>query len=340
MIPLRKAAALAVVVAVGLALPAVTTTMAETQTTTQFDTRDWDAKIRYDINDAGNVTDYTATNYDKKILCDGDWVVATSSTKDPVNSDAWVRFGIDSTLGEVGYERQANGELVYRVIACDGTFQVEIITASGGSPGHQFWKQVDGVVGTKTSTRHDHHDDAEKLENHDPDHGPIGEAHPWEESVGGGDDNLGDGHRFMDHYYTESWGNHDEDWDPPQVGFYYRIETAKDEAFGDSGDIPFSGQVKGKVTNHDGKRVITIWSNVWLGGVEWESFDEEVIKPDNGWDSVKCQEYGADDTLAESCDDWVEHVQAFGWPGEKDRGDSSKTAPIGYWGSELGQFHS
>lgn len=290
---------------------------------TSFDLHGWDATIRYDLTEDGNVTDYSTHDYDQYIDCDASWEVTTNSTSDPVNSSHWIRYGLDYTLGEIGYEHQFNGTLEYRVYSCSGSFQITGLSNSGGLEGHAGWDVRTGIIGSSPvgGEIHDHHDTTtydSPQHNHEQD----GATHPWETAPYVG---------FNPNEYATWVSAHDRDHDPDQIGFELDVEVATDDAFPDY--IPFSGQARSVVINHDDNRVVMVRTHVYLGGRS--VITDGHTDDDQDWDAIRCVEFGGSDSNPEDCT-WKETARNRGWPGGA-LGDQN--LGVGAWGSGIQQTH-
>lgn len=318
---------LVVLVAVGLVLPAAVVNAVVT-----FDTKSWDVTFKYPLDADGNATDFIQEGtYDRTIDCtDDDWLLDTNTTTPTLDEAEHIRWGLNYTNGEIGYEDQIDGEIRLQVLVCDGDFTTpDIVDVDGG--GHEDWDVVEACVldepGVKVLSDYDFNVE------HPPDKQPPEDPHPAELTPNLNDfptpgDPLGLGRDEMD---TKPLLR-DTDVEPV-VDVCYQLEFATDTAFlnalpDDKPDnIPFTGTLRASVTNHDGNDVCNtgVQEAEYLGGAPW-SLPADLLDCNPFWGQVRCDDNGGNKCI------WREDVTITSF---REPFFGISTGPAGWVGSQL-----
>lgn len=244
--------------------------------------------------------------------CQADWVEDTNTTAAAQNNSQWIRYGLDLVAGEIGYDHQINGTNRYKVLDCDGLFNlVDPVTQGQGN--HAYWFNTGDCLGAGAVAVEVPYDNVTALHS---------EPHPWDEAPDLSDGNLG-----IDDYTTVPLMR-DDDTDPPVSGVCYEVEAASLDAFQNAGDVPYSGFAYGVLVNHQEEYVFQIQSSAYVGGVKIPDSGENIDMP-NTWEEVRCADANGNPDTTCRWDEIAVQARAF-FPG---------TIPVGWYGSEVHETH-
>lgn len=95
-----------------------------------FDLGNWDVVIRYELDDAGNVTQYAEDGlYSEYIDCMGDWTETYNSTG-PSSTSKWlIEYAIDYPNGKLASLEIRDGEKFKLIYTCD-LFTIDLLEES------------------------------------------------------------------------------------------------------------------------------------------------------------------------------------------------------------------
>lgn len=311
------------------------------QAATSFDLLSWDVELRYNVASNGTVTGFeeVAGTYETIIDCEGDdWDLDTNLTTTTLDDTNWVRWGIDYTDGEVGFEEQFNGTVRFKVVKCAGNFEeVEPVDLTGS--GHQDWiifDDPDWCIGDEAAAGDPRElveytfEDEPKPDQQDP--------HPADLAP-----KTFEVTTLNDTYTTTTQIPETDDDD--LTGLCIEAEFASLEAFRNDStreNIPFTGHMHFGLETHEGPTVLhspteptddASYPNAQiLAGEIWREPWQLAEDDPDPWPDVKCEP--GDASPAATCN-WDEDVLVEGFDID-DGGTVPKIgAPLGWYGTQV-----